>query len=209
MAAQSSRLHDEPATDALLSESGALPHLCAAFRASLSTGQDDWLILFDTDGGEDHALTRFALCASDKVVVPLRTDLDALPRLIRMFGFLNSLTVQGLSTAAITQAFFNQVVVGDGNTPTQLAPFKPRSKDTEANMERIRDFFDAAAKQYPAILGAVASRKLSDTSDTFFTTVRNGGASFARNADDPYATKPETGVDADLDRLAERILPAV
>lgn len=182
--------------------------VCAAFRAALAREAQDCLVLFDTDGGEDHELTRFALGAADAVVVPLRTDLDALPRLTRMFAFMEGLAEAGHSTAVISQAFFNQVVVGNESEATARAPFTPRSAATTENMESIVTFFEAAAQRFPAILHAVSSRRTDVAGDTFFTSVRAGGARFARadGESNPYAVDARVaGINTDLDALAARL----
>ena len=151
------------------------------FRSSLAADAKEWVVVVDTDGGEMHDGSKLGLALADTIVLPLRTDLDALPRLCRMLDFLSELHDRKQSHAFIKTAFFNQVPVGKEEACT-MAHFTPRGAAILENMEKIRDYLIQLAGVYPRLLPTLHGVKTSndECSSAFFTAVRDGGVTFTK-----------------------------
>jgi hypothetical protein len=184
--------------------------IASAIRRDLEREGSEWVVLFDTDGGDNHGLTKIALCTADHIVSPVNASMGAENDILRMklqFDFLQRMYNRGLAGAGVDLVVFNQL---DSrlNEPMSLigSPFTPLAKVQEV-MKKIHSLFmdkESESKwqvKYADVLRAFRTSTVAEC----FTAVRTGGVEFMKAAENPWHCNAGNAQE-DIDLLTEKIL---
>jgi len=179
-----------------------ISRVCAQIRRDLSEGQNEWIILVDTDGGEMHGFTRLALCLANSIVIPLSAFMGAENdawRLEPMFQYADKLRQERLSNATVAYAFFNNLRsrVNDEFRILERfrSPFTPTNDAGNSIRAVIRRFDDLWIPRYPDLLAPLRS---SDS----FGAIRSGGVDFNVAALNPW-TGDVSNAQEEIDYLVD------
>ncbi|KAG8461901.1 hypothetical protein KFE25_013920 [Diacronema lutheri] len=187
-----------------------LSAVAQSLRASLATGEDEWLVLVDTDGGLLHGMTKLALCVADSIVVPTNADTADVRRLHVMLRFMRQLHAAGLSTGRIDLCFFNALKVKANEPSDKMAslglPFSV-ADDVFDEMAKLAAVLAELHAEFPDLLPAVELEgpRADVRAGSFFAGVRHGGVTLQRVKDRPYDAQLSDAVEADFGRLCARI----
>lgn len=179
-----------------------------ALRASLASGDEEWIVLIDTDGGLLHGMTKLALCGADSVVVPTNADTSDVRRLHVMLRYMARLHAEGLTTAKIDLCFFNSLRV-KANEPSdkmsELGLAFSVADDIYDEMVKLTRFVEELQADFPHLLPGFEIDGVPSRKSAFFTGIRHGGVTLQRVKDKPYAAQLSEAVQVDFGRLCKRI----
>jgi hypothetical protein len=176
-----------------------------------------WIVLCDTDGGEQHAFNDMSVMLADKILISIESGgaraFDEVERLGSHYsrdhpGILPSLSElhkAGHTKAQIAMVTFNKATCMNNNAlsadlPNGVSPFKMNkitSKFMNETIDKLRSIGsdDDWANKYSNVLGLFATRLESEV----FTTVRQGAVGFG-NAHEQVWRRSEELVNADTTR---------
>jgi cellulose biosynthesis protein BcsQ len=186
-----------------------ISRVCSAIRVSLAkstTAKMDgnlrpWIVIIDTDGGENHALTRLAIGLSDSIIIPLSADMNARDDALRLpilFDFAQKLRDQNLSNATVDYAFFNRLESHKNQTWEGL-PVTP-FKDVQDIMHDVKKLFEKWVLKYPKLLNSM-TKPFSEC----MSAVRTGGTDFRKAAQDPWRNDAGNAQN-DIEALTKRLM---
>jgi len=178
-----------------------------ALRASLAAKDKPWIVIVDTDGGLLHGMSKFALCASDHIVVPTNADTADMRRLHVMLRYVRSLHQRGMTTGTVGIVFFNNLKVKNNSPSDDLATLGldfTVADDVADQMRRLADFLRDMRGEFPALLKEVEPETFTGRSN-FFAGIRHGGVTMQRVKDRPYDATLSDQVAEDFAKLARRV----
>jgi len=166
--------------------SAEISRVCSEIRSSLMVdsmkNKRPWILIIDTDGGENHELTKLGIGLADSIIIPLSADMNARDDAMRLpilFDFAQKLRSAKLSNATVDYAFFNRLE-SQRNEPWEGLAVTPH-KDVQDIMTDVKKLFDGWIPRYPDLLRAMA-QPFSEC----MGAVRTGGKDFRKAAEDPW-----------------------